>query len=231
MADKGILKHIIAELRVHSPFTLFGALLGVVFMLAFGRLLDHQASLTLFYIFHPAHVVLSAMVTTALFRLYSPKTHLLTVVLIGYIGAVGVATLSDSLVPYLGERLLGMHVEAHPDGDQDDHIEHSDDCHSGHMHIGFIEKWYIVNPAALLGILIAWAWPRTKLPHAGHVLLSVWASLFHIIMAAGGSISTFQIAGIFVFLFMAVLVPCCVSDIIFPLLFIPKRNRPQSHCH
>jgi hypothetical protein len=91
------------------------------------------------------------------------------------------------------------------------------------VHLGFIEKWWLVNPLAILGIVIAYFKPRTKFPHAGHVLLSTWASLFHMIMAKIEILSWFSYVAIFIFLFLAVWIPCCVSDIVFPLLFVKKQ--------
>ena len=91
------------------------------------------------------------------------------------------------------------------------------------IHLGFIEKWWLVNPLAVAGIAIACRWPKTKLPHAGHVLLSTWASLFHMTMALDGQISLLLVLIITVFLFLAVWVPCCTSDIVFPLLFSKKQ--------
>lgn len=199
---------ILAELKSHAPFTAFGALTGIVLMLLFRNVQEHTSH-TLFYIFHPAHVVLSAVVTTAMFRLHTKKPHFLIVLLIGYFGSVGIATVSDSLIPYVGEILLGLHA---------------------HSHIGFIEGWYIVNPAAILGILIGYLWPKTKFPHSGHVLLSTWASLFHILMALPGHLSVFTGIVIFIFLFLAVWLPCCFSDIVFPLLFVSSATN-ISHVH
>ncbi|MFH1552217.1 MAG: hypothetical protein ABID83_01070, partial [Candidatus Omnitrophota bacterium] len=63
--------------------------------------------------------------------------------------------------------------------------------------------------------------------HAGHVLISTWASLFHIIMAAGKSLGLFFYVAVFLFLFLAVWVPCCISDIVFPLLFVRKKENSQ----
>jgi hypothetical protein len=63
---------------------------------------------------------------------------------------------------------------------------------------------------------------ETKFPHAGHVLLSTWASLFHIIMAKGQVVSLLSYAVIFLFLFLAVWLPCCLSDIVFPLGFVKE---------
>jgi len=201
------IKNIAVELKRHAPFTLFGALTGIVLMLLFKNI-EHQTSEGLFYVFHPAHVVLSAMVTASMFKLYARKTNFLVVLVIGYIGSIGIATVSDSLIPYVGEILLGLHA---------------------HSHIGFIEGWYVVNPAAILGVLIAWFWPKTKFPHAGHVLLSTWASSFHILMALDSGISVLMGIVIFIFLFIAVWLPCCVSDIVFPLLFV--RGEHVSHSH
>jgi len=119
---------------------------------------------------------------------------------------VGIATISDSLIPFVAEFMLGMPNRG--------------------IHLGFIEKWWLVNPLAILGITIAYFKPRTKFPHAGHVLLSTWASLFHMIMAKIIILSWFSYVVIFIFLFLAVLIPCCVSDIVFPLLFV-KNNKTK----
>ncbi|MBA7619494.1 hypothetical protein ES703_26833 [subsurface metagenome] len=203
------IKNILKELRDHAPFTLFGALTGIVLMLLL-RNLQHQTSHRLFYVFHPAHVVLSAMVTASMFKLHTKKAKFLIVLLVGFFGSLGIATLSDSLIPYIAEFLLGMHLHLHT---------HEHAGFAEQAHIGFIEAWYIVIPAAIVGVLIAYLSPKTKFPHAGHVLLSTWASSFHMIMAMAGQLSTGRLAGSFVFLFLAVWLPCCVSDIVFPLLF------------
>ncbi len=199
---------ILTELKNHAPFTLFGALTGIVLMLLF-RNIQHQTSERLFYVFHPAHVILSAIVTASMFKLHTKRSKFLIVLLIGYFGSIGIATVSDSLIPYVGELLLGLHA---------------------HSHIGFIEGWYIVNPAAILGVLVAYLRPKTKFPHSGHVLLSTWASLFHILMAVEGSISVLTSIVIFIFLFIAVWLPCCISDIVFPLLFVNSATN-ASHAH
>lgn len=211
---------IFKELESHSPFTLFGALTGIVCMLLF-RNLSHGTSLGIFYVFHPAHVLLSAIVTTSIFQHHAGKRNILTIFLIGFIGSIGIGTLSDSLIPYIGELVLGMHIEAHT---------HEHCGFAEHAHIGFIEGWYIVIPSAIVGVLIGYFRPKTKFPHAGHVLLSIWASSFHMLMVMG-DVSLLKIAGSFVFLFIAVIVPCCFSDIVFPLLFVKSSERLPHHHH
>ena len=198
------------ELRHHAPFTAAGAATGIILMaiIAFGNALPQvsQASYTVFYILHPAHIVLSALVTTAIYRKYSDG-RMWRAILIGYFGAVGIATLSDSIIPYLGETLLGLENRG--------------------IHIGFIEEPQLTIPTAFVGIAIAYWRPATKLPHYGHVLLSTWASLFHIIMALGATVNWIIFPTIFAFLFLAVWLPCCTSDIVFPLLFVRERLPPQ----
>ncbi len=201
---------IIRELESHAPFTLFGASTGILCMLLFKNL-EHEISHRMFYIFHPAHVVLSAMVTAAIFQRHTKRARFIVVLLVGFVGSIGIATLSDSLIPHIGELLLGMHVHIH---------SHEHTGFAEHVHIGFIEGWYLVIPAAMVGVLITYFRPKTKFPHAGHVLLSTWASSFHMLMAMGGQLSAWRIMGSFGFLFLAVWLPCCISDIVFPLLFV-----------
>lgn len=235
MSAKQKIKHILTELRSHVPFTVFGASVGVIFMLIF-RNIGRDTSYTLFSFFHPAHVVLSAMVTASLFSLHKEKKNFLLILVVGYVGSIGIATFSDSVIPHIGEGIIGLRVSAHSQlhGQVDQNVEsspdHQDDDEAG-MYLGFIEDWYIINPAALLGVLIAYLLPRTKLPHAGHVLISTWASLSHILMNINSEINVMIVFGIFVILFVAVWLPCCISDIIFPLLFVKGDFEVSDHEH
>jgi hypothetical protein len=206
-----MLKLIGNELKHHAPFTALGAVSGIVIMLIilFGNILPQvsQVSHTVFYILHPLHITLSAIVTTAMYKKHG-NGKIWVIILIGYFGSIGIGTLSDSIIPYLGEILL--------------------DLPNRGIHIGFIEEWQIVHPAALIGIAIGYWKPITRLPHFGHVLLSTWASLFHIIMALGETADLVTFMVIFLFLFLAVWIPCCTSDIVFPLLFT-RKQLPHQH--
>jgi hypothetical protein len=224
MFVKEKLIHILVELKGHAPFTSLGALLGIGFMLLF-RNAGAAAIHTLFAIFHPAHVLLSAMVTASMFKLHTAKKHFVLVLIIGYFGSVGIATLSDIIIPHIGTELLGLDIPTHAElhGHNDDDHEHSQNqqhTHSHKMHFGFIEEWYLVNPAAFLGILIAFFLPHTKFPHAGHILVSTWASSSYLLMDIESQMTMAAATGIFVTLFLAVWLPCCISDIVFPLLFV-----------
>ncbi|MDH4212251.1 MAG: hypothetical protein OEV79_12475 [candidate division WOR-3 bacterium] len=199
-----MLARVFCELKHHAPFTALGTLSGiaVMFVFTYARM-PRSLSNGLFWSLHPGHVLLSAFVTTALYRRSTRAGFLLNFV-VGYVGSVGIASLSDSLIPFTGELLLGLPYRG--------------------IHLGFVEKWWLVNPLVIIGITAGYLWPKTYLPHAGHVFLSTWASLFHMTMALGDSVTPLQLVVIPVFLFLAVWLPCCTSDIVFPLLFVTRRS-------
>lgn len=208
---------ILKELRHHGPFTLLGAALGVAIVFAIQHTapgsINTDRAKALFEFSHPLHVVLSAMVTAALYKNYRGRSHhsktgMLGVVLVGYFGSIGIATLSDCLIPYWGELMLGM--------------EHA------HPHIGILEMPLIINLAALLGIGAAFFSSQTHFPHGGHVLLSTAASLSHILQAQTTPFTLAENILITLFLFIAVWIPCCLSDIIFPLVFVRKPSQQST---
>jgi len=213
-----MLKRIGLELLHHVPFTAMGAVIGIAAMAAVSLLnTPIDVSEALFYTFHPLHVVLSAIVTTAIYR-KQKKHRLWLVVIIGYVGSVGIATLSDAIIPYLEGRSLQIAME---------------------FHLPFLETeimpffgipgWIMVNAAAVIGIAIGFFKLNTRFPHMGHVLLSTWASLFG--FTAFGTADWLPLLPvIFVFLFLAVWIPCCISDIVFPLLWVGGEHAHE-HAH
>ncbi len=205
-----MLKRIAYELRGHVLLTAAGAGTGIIIMviIVMGNV-PASISQTAFYTLHPIHIILSAMATTAMYRRYS-QGQIWAVILIGYSGSIGIATLSDAVIPYIGGVLLNIDME---------------------FHIPFIEterfpvigiaKWQLVNSAAAAGIALGYWKQVTRFPHYGHVLLSTWASLFY--FTAFGVAQWIPLLGfVFLFLILAVLIPCCLSDIVFPLLFVRK---------
>lgn len=209
-----MIKRITEELRSHAPFTLLGAVTGIIIMLivVLGGV-PSNVSETAFYTLHPLHVVLSALTTTAMYMTYR-KGKIWVAILVGWTGSIGIATLSDVVIPYLGGSLLHVDMQF-----ELPFIETSK------MPIIGIEKWKVVNSAALIGIAIGYWKHITKIPHAGHVLLSTWASLFYF-TAFGVADWIPLLPLVFLFLFLAVWIPCCTSDIIYPLLFVGKDQEP-----
>lgn len=158
-------KTVLHELKAHAPFTILGTLSGMIILwISLSSQLSRSMCDTLFWFLHPAHVFLSALVTTAMYRRHARGNILMTLA-IGYFGSVGIGTLSDCIIPFIGEILLEMPNRG--------------------LHLGFVEKWWLVNPLAFTGIAFAYWRQETKFSHAGHVLLSTWAFLFHMIMALG----------------------------------------------
>jgi hypothetical protein len=200
-----MLKRIVKELKEHAPFTALGALTGIIItvIIILGNVPSHVSNIV-FYTLHPLHVLLSALVTTAMYMRYK-KGKIWVAILIGWTGSIGVATISDAMIPYLGGTLLHAQMD---------------------FHVPFIEEWWI-NFLALGGIAIGYWKQTTKIPHFGHVLLSTWASLFYL-MAFGTAEWIPLLPFIFLFLFLAVWLPCCTSDIIYPLLFVKKEPKPPS---
>ena len=198
------------ELVHHLPFTVFGAITGIAIMvlIILGQI-PASIHYTIFYTLHPLHVLLSSVVTTAMYSKYHRRIWM--AVLIGYTGSIGIATLSDAVIPYLGGLLLGIQME---------------------FNIPFIEEWWLVNPLAFVGITIGYWKQTTRVPHSGHVLLSTWASLFYF-TTFGSANWILLIPYVFSFLIISVWTPCCISDVVFPLLFVKgKRNSHGSlHSH
>lgn len=201
-----MLKVVLKESKRHIPFTISGAGAGILAIVLMRYFSVSRPVLTqLFNILHPLHVFLSAMATTGVYLIYR-RNRVWRAILIGYFGSIGIATISDSLIPYLGEWLLNMPYRA--------------------PHIGFMEEWLVVNTLALGGIAVAFLWPKTKASHLLHIFFSTWASLLHLSMAMGGAADLFTLLIVFLFIFIAVWIPCCTSDIVFPLLFVG-----ESHNH
>ncbi|RLE08824.1 MAG: hypothetical protein DRJ06_04000, partial [Candidatus Aminicenantes bacterium] len=93
-----MLKQIFKELEKHAPFTLFGAVSGILIVFFFQRL-PVNITYNIFYILHPTHVFLSALVTASMYKLHAKgKCKFWILFLIGYFGSIGIATVSDSLI-------------------------------------------------------------------------------------------------------------------------------------
>jgi len=205
---------IFEELKKHIPFSVISSVFALIVvglltvvcdLINTDRLLE--ASRSLFHLFHPAHMLLSATATTAMF--WKHERRLLKAIFIGFLGAVLLCGTSDILIPYLGGSLLGASLE---------------------LHICIIEDPLLVMPFLLIGIftgiLAAESIPRaTFFSHTAHVFVSSIASVLYLV--AYGLVDWIALAGaVFVLVFLAVVIPCCLSDIVFPL-FLVKRPKKK----
>jgi hypothetical protein len=196
---------IVLELKRHMPFTLAVSFLaGIVIATLF--VLNNNFVNTLggwFEIAHPAHVLVSAAATAAIYRKYKPG--ILMAGIIGVMGALLIGTLSDVLVPWLAGNLLSLDTV---------------------LHLPLIDEPLIIFGAAILGSVFGISVGLFKLNHSLHIFLSVFASMFYL-LAFSVNINFLAIIIITAIVFFAVYVPCCISDIVFPILFIKK---PCSNC-
>jgi hypothetical protein len=167
---------------------------------------DHHAHdnpfLSLFHLFHPMHMLFSAAATTAMFWRY--ERRVLKAVIIGLIGAIGVCGVSDIVIPQLSLTMLGKSLP---------------------WHICVIQHPQLVLPFAAVGVIVGLTAAQgvrrsTFLWHSLHVFSSTMASIFYLIGPFGRLGWIDSIGIVFVFIIVAVMVPCCFSDIGFPLLLV-----------
>jgi len=169
----------------------------------------------LFHLFHPLHMLFSAAATTAMFWRY--ERRVLKATIIGLVGAIGVCGLSDIVVPQLSLILLGKPMP---------------------WHICVIQHPEMVLPFAIVGIAVGLAASgsvrsSTFFSHSLHVFSSTMASIFYLIGPFGRLGWIDSLGLVFLFIIIAVMVPCCLSDIVFPLFLIKgaqKQYRDEHAC-
>lgn len=194
------IKTITKELKHHLPFTALAVFLSILIVLFIQYFLKKQIDQEIFHVFHFSHIIVSAMVTSALYFKYKPS--FIKSFFIGLFGAIIIGSLSDVVFPYLGSIVLNLDT---------------------HFHLPLVEESFNVLFFAGTGSLIGIIIKQTKMPHFIHVFLSVFASLFYL-LAFSPAFQLVYFIGAFLIVFLAVVIPCCVSDIIFPLIFINKNN-------
>jgi len=196
------------ELAHHLPYSVSGVLVSVIIMglLTFlAQIMGAQQQLAdssenLFHIFHPAHILFSAVATTAMFWKHDNKSVLKAIV-IGFIGSLGICGVSDILIPLAGGMALGYKM---------------------HVHVCLLEEPWLIISFAMVGVLAGLMVTKTfekstQYSHGVHVFLSSTASLLYLI--SFGVANWMQaIAGVFFVTVIAVMLPCCLSDIVFPLV-------------
>jgi hypothetical protein len=226
------LKTLAVEFTHHFPFSVFSACLGIVIVglltaVAGGRSGEVLAMRVvetggfsllgtfrnLFHIFHPVHILFSAVATTAMFWRFDRR--LWVAVLIGLVGSLGVCGVSDILIPFLGGLVSGKAMQ---------------------LHVCLFEHPWLVGPFALvgvgLGLVAAEAFSgrrSTVFSHSSHVLVSTMASLLYLV-SFGFTDWMSSVFAVFLIVVMAVLVPCCTSDIVFPLLVASPEARSRTCC-
>ncbi len=209
---------LLIELREHVPFSVSAVVLGLIAAgticilgsAQVAAMADHTPqggdyssspafARLFFHLFHPAHMFFSAVATTTMFCRY--ERRIFKAIIVGLIGAIGVCGISDTLMPHASLLLLGVRAP---------------------LHLCVIEHPDLVLPFAAVGVLVgigtAGATVRTTIvSHSMHVLASSMASIFYMVGPLGTIAWIDDLGKVFGFVVLAVLIPCCVSDIVFPL--------------
>ena len=174
----------------------------------------HSPAMLFFHLFHPVHMLFSAAATSAMFFRYEKR--LIKAIIIGLIGAIGVCGVSDIVMPQISLWILGAHT---------------------HWHVCVIEHPGVVMPFAIIGVLVGIAASgsarrSTLVSHSLHVTASTMASIFYMVGALGMVAWIDTVGRLFLFVVLAVMVPCCLSDIVFPMLMSkPGRMRYEQEPH
>ncbi|UCH21163.1 MAG: hypothetical protein JSU83_22070 [Deltaproteobacteria bacterium] len=206
-------KYIVVELGHHFPYSIMGAIIALILMgiLTFFAVLMRtenlipKATRELFHILHPVHILFSSVATTAMFWKHQKK--LAKAVMIGFFGSILICGISDIILPFWGGIILGFNMT---------------------MHVCMIEKPLLILTFAIVGILAGLLVTKsiehsTEYSHSTHVLISSLASISYL-LAYGLQYWTYMVGGVFIITVLAVMVPCCASDIAFPLYCINRKN-------
>ncbi|MEK6906580.1 MAG: hypothetical protein AABW81_03090 [Nanoarchaeota archaeon] len=190
---------ILKELREHAPFTFLATVIAVILVIVIRMIISIDIDLESFQAFHIMHIFISAITSAAIFHKY--KKNIFLSILIGVTASIIIGTISDVLIPFLGGNLLFFQTL---------------------LYIPIFKEPVMIILPALAGSLIGLIFTKTKISHFGHVFLSVFASLFYL-LSFSQEITMLQMIFATLITFIAVLIPCCAGDIIYPLLFVKKK--------
>ena len=211
MINKNKITYIAVELGHHLPYTIFGVSMGLMLMaiLNFFATLMHSENLLgpaaaeMFHTTHANHILFSAVATTAMF--WKHEKAILKAMLIGSLGSICICTLSDSIFPTLGGKILGINMA---------------------MHICIIDHPGIIIPFTIVGVIAGFLIPgaiekSTQYSHSMHVLFSSVSSILYLI-GFGMKEWVHLLGGVFIIAVLAVMIPCCLSGIVFPLICVHR---------
>jgi len=197
------------EFISHLPYTLTGALLGLGFVFLIPYLRFMEFGEREFHIAHFIHIFFSAAAGAAIFRSYQGR--LAQAIPVVSVSSIGLCTLSDSLIPF-----IGLWIFQTP----------------AHVHLCVFEHPVLTAMHAALGFALGFVGIKffrhcNRGFHLLHILISTLASAIYI-MSFVDYIAAGDFVAVLVTLFFSISVPCLVGDVVLPLCFVDIRD-PYLH--
>lgn len=213
-----------SELMHHLPYAIFSVALGMIVL----SLLDYSSTVQsfgvaarktvcsgyhmLFHSFHFLHILFAATGTIITFSRFSSSVT--KALIVGTASPAFFCMLSDVISPYLAGRALGVSME---------------------LHICFHRELQNVLPFLGIGVLNGMV---LRLHHSSmlrvfslgshfiHIFISSLAALFY--MVSHGFENWYpQMGYVFLFLVVAIVIPCTFSDVIVPMYFAGKHKNEK----
>jgi hypothetical protein len=207
------------ELMCHFPYAAFSLALGFTILSLIHLLTGTgyhtsnqlaQSYHILFHSFHYLHLIFAVTGTCTMFFRFSK--NVLSGIVVSLIAPAIFCTLSDVALPALAGNLLGVHMP---------------------VHICFTNFADLVNllPFMVVGLLNGWMIKQhgdsslgfiSLASHFIHILISSLAALFY--MVSYGFTYWHSMMGVLlIFLLVAVVIPCTLSDIVVPMYFARRK--------
>jgi len=200
------------ELICHLPYAVFSVAFALIVLSFFSSFSVYNSDVLskcktakiLFHSFHFMHIVFAATGTLITFLRFSK--NIVNALIIGVISPAFFCMLSDSILPYVAGRILGVPMK---------------------WHLCFVSELSNVLPFLFVGIVTGFVISKhdhtrqsiySLSSHAMHILISSLASTFFIV-SHGFANWYAHIGAVFLSLIIAVVIPCTLSDVVVPMMF------------
>lgn len=210
-----------SELFHHLPYAIFSVAFSLIilsfvtFALRGSELIAAQkGAKMLFHSFHFMHIVFAATGTLITFRRFCKDAIPSWVV--GIFTPVIFCTLSDSILPYLGGKALGVNMS---------------------FHLCFFTELANIIPFLLVGVINGFIMSRHNqenqrmysiFSHFIHIFVSSLAATFYLV--AHGFMDWHKDIGfVFIFIIIAVVIPCTLSDVVVPMTYARMTKKDEKH--
>ncbi len=210
-----------SELFHHLPYAIFSVAFSLI-ILSFVTLalrgseiaFAQKGAKMLFHSFHFMHIVFAATGTLITFRRFCKDTVPSWVV--GIFTPVIFCTLSDSILPYLGGKALGVNMS---------------------FHLCFFSELANIIPFLVVGVINGFVMSRHNqenqrmysiFSHFIHIFVSSLASTFYLV--GHGFMDWHKDIGfVFIFIIIAVVIPCTLSDVVVPMTYARMTKKDEKH--